>query len=95
MDLNWAEVVYHACVLVWNTSRIEDPEERRASFAEVTRKVVGLDMPGGMWSEMMERTCRRADGLLPEERRIVLDLDVRDLGGGQFYLMVVSAQGAD
>ncbi len=37
---------------------------------------------------MMERTCRRADGWLPEERRNIVSLTVEKRGPGQIYLTV-------
>lgn len=89
-DRDWVDLVYTACAAAWNASRVQDTAERRVAFDEATRQIVE-PASGELRDEMalmMERTCRRADGWLPGERRRMVSLSVEKRGPGQFYLNV-------
>ena len=91
------EFAYQACGLVWNVSRLSDSKKRQELFDKVSRQVAGA-APEGTEQEvsaLVDMIYRRALVQAPEDRRIVVNMDIQDLGGGDFYVLVASARGAE
>lgn len=86
---------YQTCVLIWNVSRNINTEEREDEFKKAALEVVALT-PKGTEAEMhqlIKEVYRRALALYPDDPRIIVDIEVEDLGDGDFHVMVISAQG--
>ena len=93
-SLESVQLVYSACALVWNMSRAGDSVDWRASLDQVSREVTDgaqADVRQGI-IEMIAQARQRADGWLPGDQRLILDLDVRILDDGSFHLSVARAR---
>ena len=88
------EFAYQTCRLVWNVSRLPNAEDREGEFKVVAQKVVDL-APRGTETEMqqlVEMLYRRALELYPEDPRIIVNMNIEDLGDGDFHVLVASAR---
>jgi hypothetical protein len=89
------EFAYQTCGLVWNVSRLFNAEDREDEFNKVAQEVVAI-APRGTETEMqqlVEELHRRALERYPDDPRIIVNMDVEDLGDGNFHVFVGSAQG--
>jgi hypothetical protein len=88
------EFAYQTCRLVWNVSRLPNEEDREGEFKMAAQSVVDL-APRGRETEMeklVEMLYRRALELYPEDPRIIVNMNIEDLGDGDFHVLVASAR---
>ncbi len=91
------EFAYQTCALVWNVSRLADPNDRQKLFDKVSRQVADAvpERTKQEVSALVDTLYRRALALFPEDRRIVVNMQIQDLGGGDFRVVVATARGAE
>lgn len=91
------EFAYQTCGLVWNVSRLPDPNDRQDLFDKLSQEVVDA-APEGTEQEvsaLVNGLYQRAVAQSPKDRRMVVNMEVQDLGGGDFHVLVASASGAE
>jgi hypothetical protein len=71
--------------IAWNAALV--PEEERA---QMLRGKEMVDALGPVGIELMEKLIARKLALFADEKRPILDFELVDRGGGQFYLTVTS-----
>ena len=89
------EFAYQTCGAVWNASRVEDTTAREGIVRELREGVVS-SAPKGVENEvrqLLDVLYERALAAWPEDRRMVANLTVVDLGGGSFRVDVTSVTG--
>ena len=89
------EFAYQTCGAVWNVSRLEDPIGREEEIRRLRSAVVS-SAPRGTETEvqqLFDMLYERALASFPEDRRMVVNLAVVNLGGGSFRVDVASMSG--
>lgn len=89
------EFAYQTCGAVWNVSRLDDAITRQEE-ARRLRAAVASAAPEGTGTEvrqLCDMLYERALAASPEDRRMVVNLQVVDLGGGSFRVDVASVTG--
>ena len=89
------EFAYQTCGAVWNASRVEDATAREEIARELREGVVS-SAPIGAENDvrqLFDVLYERALAAWPEDRRMVTNLAVVDLGGGTFRVDVASVTG--
>lgn len=89
------EFAYQTCGVVWNASRLEDAIAREEVVHQLREGVVSA-APKGAETEvrqLFDMVYERALATSPEDRRMVVNLAVVNLGGGSFRVDVASVAG--
>ena len=89
------EFAYQTCGALWNASRLEDVIAREQVIRQLREGVVS-SAPKGTESEvrrLFDMLYERALAASPEDRRMVVNLAVVNLGGGSFRVDVASVAG--
>ena len=85
---------YEACGLIWNVSRLSDDKERQDGLNDAVDAIAATapDVSKLEISLLVEDVYDRALDLYPEDPRIIMNIDVEDLGDGKFHVLVASAR---
>ena len=89
------EFAYQTCGAVWNASRLEDAIAREEVVRQLRKGVVSA-APKGAETEvrqLFDMLYEPALATSPEDRRMVVNLAVVNLGGGSFRVDVASVAG--
>ena len=89
------EFAYQTCGVVWNATRLEDTIAREDAVRQLRESVVSA-APKGTETEVRQlfnMVYQRALATSPEDRRMVVNLAVVNLGGGSFRVDVASVAG--
>lgn len=89
------EFAYQTCGVVWNVTRLEDATEREEAVHQLREGVVSA-VPKGAEAEvrqLFDMVYKRALATSPEDRRMVLNLEIVNLGNGSYRVDVASLTG--
>jgi len=79
------KTILNLAALAWNVALV--PEEERAKMLRGKKMADAL---GPVGIELMEKLIARKLALFADEKRFILDFELVDRGGDQFYLTVTS-----
>lgn len=91
-DQTTMTVLYEVSSLIWNASRVQQAVKRSAELKEVNRILAQVlpQLSLAERGELVQTIVDRARTDYPDDPRFIAEVDVQDLGGGNFHVSVAS-----
>lgn len=87
-------VVYELSSMIWNASRVRQAFRRSAELKEVHRIMAQMlpELSLAERRDLVQTIYDRAKAEYPDDPRLIVEIDVEDLGGGDFHVTAASVE---